>query len=62
MIALTRANGFPIVVNADLIELVERLEGQTVVTLTSGNTLAVTEEPAEVLEAVVAYRRRIGGL
>jgi uncharacterized protein YlzI (FlbEa/FlbD family) len=60
MIALTRANGYPIVVNADLIELVERLEGQTVVTLTSGNALAVTEEPAEVLEAVVAYRRRIG--
>ena len=60
MISLTRANGFPIVVNADLIELVERVEGQTVVTLTSGNALAVAEEPAAVLEAVVAYRRRIG--
>ena len=62
MIALTRPNGQPIVVNADLIETVESAsDGSTVVLLTTGNTLAVTEKPDGVREAVIAYRRRIAG-
>lgn len=60
MIALTRTNGRPIVVNADLIETVESADdGTTVVLLTTGNALAVTEGPEAVRETVVAYRRRI---
>lgn len=63
MIALTRTNGHPIVVNADLIETVESAgDGTTVVLLTTGNTLAVNEAPATVREAVVTYRRRIAGV
>jgi uncharacterized protein YlzI (FlbEa/FlbD family) len=60
VIALSRPNGYPIVVNADLLETVERVEDRTVVTLTTGNILEVTESPEAVIEAVVAYRRAIG--
>jgi len=60
MIALTRPNGHPIVVSADLIETVETAgDGTTVIVLTSGNTLAVRETPSAVSEAVVAFRRRL---
>lgn len=62
MIALTRTNGRPIIVNADLIETVESADdGTTVVLLTTGNTLAVSEGPGAVCEAVVVFRRRIAG-
>ena len=60
MIALRRPNGQPILVNADLIEIVESDEdGTTVVTLTTGNTLVVSESPDQVREAAVAFRRSI---
>jgi len=60
MISLVRGNGRPVYVNADLIETVERAEGgQTQVTLTTGNVLAVTDSPEAVAAAVVAYRRSI---
>jgi len=60
MIALHRPNGQLVVVNADLFETVEtEQEGATVVTLTTGNVLAVTESPDGVREAALAYRRSI---
>lgn len=60
MIALHRSNGRLVVVNADLIETVEFDDADsTVVTLTTGNALAVTESPEAVRDAVVAYRRSI---
>jgi uncharacterized protein YlzI (FlbEa/FlbD family) len=60
MIALHRPGGHLVVVNADLIETVEAdEEGATVVTLTTGNLLAVAESPEAVRECVVAYRRSI---
>lgn len=63
MITLQRANGHPVIVNADLIETIERAEAEgTVVTLTTGNVLAVTDAPEAVAERVVAYRRRIAGV
>lgn len=49
------------IVNADLIETVERSEdGATVVTLTTGNVLAVTDPPEAIVAAVVEYRRSLG--
>ncbi len=61
MISLVRHNGFPVIVNADLIETVERSEdGATVVTLTTGNVLAVTDPPEAIVAAVVEYRRSLG--
>ncbi len=60
VIVLRRPNGHPIVVNADLIETVEVSEdGATVVTLTTGNALLVTQTPEEVREAAVEFRRQI---
>ena len=91
MIALHRTNGHVVIVNADLLETVERSaapsfvasappfsdEGKaaeqevapergaatphevTVITLTTGNTLIVMEAPEAVIEAVVAFRRRV---
>ncbi len=61
MIALHRLTGHPVIVNADLIEIVERSDdGETVVTLTTGNVLVVSEAPEAVREAALAYRRSIG--
>jgi uncharacterized protein YlzI (FlbEa/FlbD family) len=60
MIALTRPNGHPIVVSADLIETIESADdGTTVILLTTGNTLTVNETPTAVGEAVITFRRRI---
>jgi len=60
VISLVRQNGHPLIVNADLIETVELTdEGTTVVTLTTGNVLAVVDAPEAVRAAVVAYRRSI---
>jgi len=62
VITLVRPNGHPVIVNVDLIETVERDGAQlTVVTLTTGNVLQIADAPESVLEAVVAYRQRIGG-
>ncbi len=60
MIVLSRPNGHPIVVNADLLETLERIDDRTLITLTTGNVLEVTEKLEAVVDAVVAYRRRIG--
>jgi len=61
VIVLHRSNAAPIVVNADLVETVERAsEGETVVTLTTGNVLVVSESPEAVRDAAIAYRRSVG--
>jgi flagellar protein FlbD len=46
-----------IVVNADLIEFVERTP-DTLISTTTGKKLMVRESVEEVIEKVVAYRRR----
>lgn len=61
MISLVRQNGYAVIVNADLIETVERSQdGATVLTLTTGNVVAVADAPEAVLAAVVEYRRSLG--
>jgi flagellar protein FlbD len=60
MIALTRLNGKPVMVNADLIESVEPTP-DTVVTLTSGNKLIVRDSPEDVQTKIVDYQRRVRG-
>jgi flagellar protein FlbD len=59
MIGLTRLNGRPVVLNAELIETVESTP-DTVVSLTSGKKFVVLESPDEVIERVVQYRRKAG--
>ncbi len=61
MINLRRMRGEPFVLNADLIETVEATP-DTIITLTTGKKLLVEEPPAQVIELVIRYRRRIHGL
>ena len=58
MISLTRLNGKPLVVNAELIELIERTP-DTILTLTTGRKIMVKEGVAEVVERVKEYRREV---
>lgn len=60
MIALTRLNGHPVMVNSDLIEQLEETP-DTVVTLTSGNRLIVRDSMAEVQQKIIDFKRRIYG-
>lgn len=58
MIELTRLNGSPMVLNSDLIKTAEA-SPDTMLTLINGEKLIVREEPAEVVERVLAYRARL---
>lgn len=58
MIRLTRLNHVPLVINADLIEHVE-ITPDTVIALTTGQKFMVSETAEEVIERVVAFRRRL---
>lgn len=58
MIALTRLNGQPIMVNADLIESIEPTP-DTVITLTSGNKLIVREPLEQIQQRIVDFKRKI---
>ena len=58
MIALTRINGLPMMLNDDLIEQIESIP-DTIVRLTNGQKLVVLESPSEVVDRVVAFRQRV---
>lgn len=59
MIRLTRLQGEEIVINADLIEFIERTP-DTVITMVTGRKVMVRESVEAVIEKVVAYSNRIG--
>ena len=58
MIELTRLNGHPIVINAELIKFVEQ-NPDTVITLVTGDKMVVREAAPEVTHRVLAYRRNL---
>jgi flagellar protein FlbD len=60
MIALTRINGSPLVLNSDLIEQIESLP-DTIIRLTNGHRVVVRETPDDVVARVVAFQRRVNG-
>jgi flagellar protein FlbD len=60
VISLTRLNGQPVMLNCDLIESIER-DGETVITLTTGNAVMVREPLEEIERRVVAFKRKIHG-
>jgi flagellar protein FlbD len=60
MIALTRLNHVPLVLNSDLIEQVE-VTPDTVITLTTGEKIMVLESAEEVVNRVTEFRRSISG-
>lgn len=57
MIELTKLQNTKIVVNAELIEFVERTP-DTLITTSTGKKLMVQESVEKVIELVVAYRRQ----
>ena len=57
MIKLTRLDGEPFVLNAELIRYVER-RPDTFVTLTSGDRIVVSETMEEVIERAVEYQQQ----
>lgn len=60
MVRLTQLNGEEIVVNAELIETIEKAH-DTIVTLTTSRKVRVREGFEEIIGKVVEYRRRISG-
>ena|GEM_PF-152966 len=58
MIKLTRLSHEPLVLNSDLIEHME-VTPDTVITLTTGQKLRVSETADEVIARVIEYRRAI---
>lgn len=58
MIKVTRLNNSELWVNAEMIEFVEATP-DTVISLIGHTKLVVKESPQVIVEAVVAYRRRI---
>ena len=58
MIQVTRLNGLPVMVNADLIKFVEATP-DTLVSLTTGEKLMVQESVDIVAARVRSYRHRV---
>jgi flagellar protein FlbD len=60
MIRLTRINHLPLVLNSDLIEHIEAAP-DTIISLTNGQKLVVSESVEEVIQKVIEFRRAIQG-
>lgn len=58
MIQLTRLNGTPFIVNAELIKFIEQTP-DTLVTLRDGEKLMVQEGPEEIVRLALAYHRQL---
>jgi flagellar protein FlbD len=58
MIRVTRLNGAPMILNSDLIEHLEETS-DTVIALTTGQSLRVRENAEEVLSRIIDFRRTI---
>ncbi len=59
MIRVTRLNGHPVTLNAELIEALESASNQTVVHLATSNRYVVRESVDEIVEKVIEYRRKL---
>lgn len=61
MIKVTRLNGDGYLLNPHLIESIEG-KPDTIITLVSGKKVVITETPAEILDEIVDYRKKLGYL
>ncbi len=61
MISLSKMNHHTIVINADHIEVIEQTP-DTVITLMNGHKYIVTETAEEIINKVIAYKKRIYNL
>jgi len=60
MITITRLDKRVVVLNADLIKMIESTP-DTIITLTTGDTLIVRNSVEEIVERATEYQRRIRG-
>ncbi|MCK6485375.1 MAG: flagellar FlbD family protein [Phycisphaerae bacterium] len=58
MIRVTRLNGEPLVINAELIKLVEETP-DTMITLTNNERIVVKETMDEVVQRAIQYARHV---
>lgn len=58
MIAVTRFDGSPILINADLIESIEQTP-DTVLSFLNGHKLLVRDAPADLVQRVIEYKRAV---
>jgi len=58
MIAVTRLDGAPILLNVDVIYTVEQTP-DTLISLANGETLMVREAPEEILERVIRFKHAV---
>jgi len=58
MIEVTRMDNTKLIVSSDLIEFIEHLP-ETIISLTTGKKIMVQETVAEIVEKVVAFRKRL---
>ncbi|HHY53229.1 MAG TPA: flagellar FlbD family protein [Clostridiales bacterium] len=58
MIELTKLNKKKFYLNADLIETIESTP-DTVITLRNGKLVLVEETPEQIVEEVIAYKRKL---
>jgi flagellar protein FlbD len=56
MIAVTRLDGSPILINEDLIETIEQTP-DTVLSLVNGHKLMVRDHPEQLVQRVIEFRR-----
>jgi flagellar protein FlbD len=61
MIRVTRLNSSSLILNSDLIEHIEVIP-DTVITLTTGQSLRVRESADELVQRIVEFRRSINAL
>ena len=58
MIAVTRLDGSPLLLNTDLIMAIERTP-DTLVSLTTGDTVLVLESPEELVGRIIQFKRKL---
>lgn len=59
MIEVSKINGKPVFVNPDLIRFIEATP-DTVLTFVDGERIMVRDEPQEIVEKIVRFRRSCG--
>lgn len=58
MIVLHKLNGSEIIVNADLIETIEKTP-DTILTLSNSKKMVVSDEPEEIINLIVKFKKRV---
>ena len=58
MIKVKKINGRDLIINAELIEFIEKTP-DTIISMTTGKKIIVLDTPEEIIKKVIKYRREI---